>query len=76
METALKNNASAVLLAHNHPSGLALPSSEDVTTTRRIAAALDAVEILLTDHIIVADNDWVSLAQSGLYRAEECRLNL
>ena len=76
VETALKNNASAVILAHNHPSGLALPSSEDVTTTRRIAAALDAVEILLTDHIIVADNDWVSLAQSGLYRAEECRLNL
>lgn len=76
VETALKCNASAVILAHNHPSGLALPSGEDVATTRRIAAALDAVEILLTDHIIVADNDWVSLAQSGLYRAEECRMNL
>ena len=76
VETALKNNASAVILAHNHPSGLALPSGEDVATTRRIAAALDAVEIVLTDHIVVADNDWVSLAQSGLYRAEECRLNL
>jgi DNA repair protein RadC len=76
VETALKANATSAILAHNHPSGLALPSREDVQTTRRVAAALDAVEIELTDHIIVADQDWVSLAQSGLYRAEECRLNL
>ena len=76
VETALKANATSAILAHNHPSGLALPSREDVQTTRRVSAALDAVEIELTDHIIVADQDWVSLAQSGLYRAEECRLNL
>ena len=76
VELALKENATSVILAHNHPSGLAIPSSEDVQTTRRVALALDAVEIMLADHIIVADNDWVSLAQSGLYRAEECRLML
>ncbi len=76
VETALKANASTAILAHNHPSGLALPSREDVQTTRRVAAALDAVEIELTDHIIVADNDWVSLAQSGLYCPEECRLQV
>ena len=76
VELALKENATSVILAHNHPSGLAIPSSEDVQTTRRVALALDAVEIVLADHIIVADNDWVSLAQSGLYRAEECRLML
>jgi DNA repair protein RadC len=76
VETALKANASTAILAHNHPSGLALPSREDVQTTRRVAAALDAVEVELTDHIIVADNDWVSLAQSGLYRPEECRIML
>lgn len=76
VEMALKSNASSVILAHNHPSGLALPSGEDIQTTRRVAAALDAVEIHLTDHIIVADDDFVSLAQSGLYRADECRLTL
>lgn len=74
VEMALKANATSVILAHNHPSGLAIPSGEDIQTTRRVAVALDAVEILLADHIIVADNDWISLVQSGLYRSEECRL--
>ena len=74
VELALKSNATAVILAHNHPSGLAVPSGEDILTTRRVAMALDAVEISLVDHIVVADNDWTSLAQSGLYRADECRV--
>lgn len=68
VETALGVNATTVILAHNHPSGLALPSSEDVQTTHRVAAALETVDITLADHIIVADRDYVSLAQSGLYR--------
>lgn len=76
VEMALASRASSVVLAHNHPSGLALPSAEDVRTTRRVAAALDAVEIQLIDHIIVADDDYVSLAQSGLYRYEDCRLEV
>ena len=76
VELALKENATSVILAHNHPSGLAIPSGEDIQTTRRVSLALDAVEIGLVDHIIVADNDWVSLVQSGLYRADECRLML
>lgn len=70
VETALSANASVVILAHNHPSGVALPSHEDVLTTRRIAAALNAVEIQLADHIVVADGDYVSMAQSG-YRLDE-----
>ena len=74
VELALKSNATAVILAHNHPSGLAVPSGEDILTTRRVAMALDAVEISLVDHIVVADNDWTSLAQSGLYRSDECRV--
>lgn len=74
VETALGVNATSVVLAHNHPSGLALPSGEDVQTTRRVAMALDAVEIGLVDHLIVADDDFVSLAQSGLYSPDECRL--
>lgn len=76
METALSLNATSVVLAHNHPSGLALPSDEDVVTTRRIAMALDTVGIVLADHIVVADDDFVSLAQSQLYRPEECRMML
>jgi len=74
VEMALKANATSVILAHNHPSGLAIPSGEDVQTTRRVAMALDAVEIGLVDHIIVADSDWVSLSQSELYRQSECRI--
>ena len=74
VEMALKANATSVILAHNHPSGLAIPSGEDIQTTRRVALALDAVEIGLVDHIIVADQDWVSLGQSELYRQSECRI--
>ena len=76
VETALSVNASSVVLAHNHPSGLAIPSAEDVQTTRRVAAALEAVEVTLVDHLIVADEDYVSLVQSGLYRQEDCRMML
>lgn len=67
VETALGANASTVVLAHNHTSGLAIPSAEDVQTTRRIAKALSLVEITLADHIVVAEDDFVSLAQSGLF---------
>ena len=59
-----------MVLAHNHPSGVALPSADDVQTTRRIAAALSAVEINLIDHIVVAEGDFISMAQSG-YRFDE-----
>ncbi|MBQ2927114.1 MAG: DNA repair protein RadC [Oscillospiraceae bacterium] len=70
VETALSSNATTVILAHNHPSGVALPSTEDVQTTRRVAAALNAVEVHLADHIVVADGDYVSMVQSG-YRFDE-----
>ena len=73
VETALAANATTVVLAHNHPSGVALPSDEDLQTTRRIANALGAVEIHLADHIIVADDDYVSMAQSG-QRFHDCLL--
>ena len=67
VECALAANAISVVLAHNHPSGIALPSREDVETTRRLALALDAVGVILADHIIVADEDFVSLADSRLF---------
>ncbi len=62
---ALTASASAVVLAHNHPSGIALPSPEDRAATDRTRLALEAVGIRLEDHIIVADGDYVSLSQSG-----------
>ena len=65
VETALSANATTVILAHNHPSGIAVPSNEDIQITQRIAAALSAVEIHLADHIVVADGDYVSMVQSG-----------
>ncbi len=65
VETALTTNASTVVLAHNHPSGIALPSEEDIQTTRTVAMALGAVEVTLADHIVVADHDYVSMAESG-----------
>lgn len=65
LATALKYNASGVILAHNHPGGVALPSPEDIATTARVAQSLHAVGIALIDHIIVADLDFVSLADSG-----------
>ena len=69
VEIALNSNATSVVIAHNHPSGLALPSPEDEHTTAKVAKALAAVDIELADHIIVADDDYVSLAQSGrIYR--------
>lgn len=66
VETALGANATTVVLAHNHPSGVAVPSGEDMETTKRVAAALAAVEIHLADHIVVAEGDYVSMAQSGM----------
>lgn len=71
VETALNANATSVVLAHNHPSGLAIPSAEDIQTTRRLGKALYTVEITLVDHIVVADNDFVSIAQSGKYSPNE-----
>ena len=65
VENALLVSASAVILAHNHPSGIALPSSEDYATTERVQAALSMVGVTLVDHIIVADDDFVSMADSG-----------
>lgn len=69
-EIALGVNATTVVLAHNHPSGIALPSREDVSTTMRIAQALAALDVKLADHIIVADGDYVSMAQSGYFKPD------
>ena len=68
VEYALRYNASAVILAHNHPSGVALPSREDIVATAQIENALGAIGVTLVDHIIVADGDFVSMAENGTLR--------
>jgi len=66
VENAIRSNAVLVALAHNHPSGLAFPSQEDRVTTIQAREALDTVGIRLVDHIIVADDDFISMRQSGM----------
>lgn len=65
IQLALLYNARYAVLAHNHPSGVALPSTKDINSTKQVSDALKLVDISLIDHIIVADNDYVSLSQSG-----------
>lgn len=65
VEFALRVRATSVVLAHNHTSGIAVPSHEDIRTTRSVAEALDLVGVELADHIVVADDDFVSMLDSG-----------
>ena len=65
LENALRSRAVLVVLAHNHPSGVALPSHEDRTATEIVREALENVGVQLVDHFIVADNDYISMAESG-----------
>jgi len=68
VEYALSAGATNLILAHNHTSGIALPSREDMETTQRVRDALASVDVTLTDHIIVADDDFVSLADNGFFK--------
>lgn len=66
VKEALKVNAAAVILAHNHPSGIAEPSQADERITRRLKNALELVDIRLLDHLIVGDGRSTSLASRGM----------
>ena len=66
VENALLSGAAGVVLGHNHPSGVALPSAEDRAATLQVRDALATMDIRLLDHIIVADGDFVSMEASGL----------
>lgn len=63
---ALAHNAAALILAHNHPSGVAEPSHADEAITRRLRDALALVEVRLIDHLVVGDEQCTSLAERGL----------
>ena len=71
VEMALGCNASSIVLAHNHPGGLALPSYEDYDVTRYVANAMKMVEIQLADHVIFSDGDFVSMVQTGAFNPDE-----
>ena len=66
VKEALSVNAAAIIIAHNHPSGVAEPSQADERITKRLKSALELVDIRLLDHLIVADGTTVSLASRGL----------
>ena len=62
---ALRVKATSIIVSHNHTSGVAVPSQEDIDTTRALSQALALVGVLLTDHIVVAGNDFTSMLQNG-----------
>jgi DNA repair protein RadC len=66
VKMALAHNAAAVILAHNHPSGVAEPSQADIHLTRRLKDALALVDVRVLDHMIVGDGQITSLAEQGL----------
>ena len=63
---AVRANAPAIAIAHNHPSGDPTPSSADVTLTLELSRAAGILDIDLIDHLIIGDGRWVSLRRLGL----------
>ena len=66
VQTALEVNAAAVILAHNHPSGVAEPSESDRQITRKLMQALSLVDIRVLDHLVVSAKNVVSFAERDL----------
>ncbi|MDR9469310.1 DNA repair protein RadC [Marinospirillum sp.] len=66
VKLVLAHNAAAVILAHNHPSGIAEPSGSDEQITRRLKEALALVEVRVLDHLLIGDGEPVSFAARGL----------
>lgn len=66
VEAALRHKANSVILSHNHPGGSLTASGPDLDVTRRIRSALSAISIPVVDHVIVAGERYVSLAEQGL----------
>lgn len=68
IEIALRQNASSVIVGHNHPNGVAAPSKSDVNLTYELSRMMRAIDIELYDHIIVADGEYFSMASSDKFR--------
>ena len=67
VRSVLERNASAVILAHNHPSGIAEPSQSDATLTRRLRESLDLIDVRVLDHLVIGDGEYVSMSDRGLF---------
>lgn len=66
VKAALKHNATAVIFAHNHPSGDPEPSKADISLTRRLVEALALVDVRVLDHVVVGGVETISFAERGL----------
>ncbi len=66
VKTVLKHNAGAMILVHNHPSGVVEPSETDVSLTRRVREALALVDVRVLDHMVVTRGEVVSMSERGL----------
>lgn len=67
LQKVLKSGATTVVAAHNHPGGVAIPSVPDIEITKQLVEALSVISVNLIDHIIVANDDFVSMALSEKY---------
>lgn len=68
IEKTLQTGATSIVIAHNHPGGIALPSQSDVRMTEAIADALRTVSVKFIDHLIIAGDDYVSMASTTEYK--------
>lgn len=66
VKRALELNSTAIILVHNHPSGDPSPSDEDIVMTQEIKKAASALSVVLHDHIIVGNGQWLSFRKTGL----------
>ena len=63
---ATKHNSNSVIIAHNHPGGLALPSANDIKSTFKLRQVLRAMSIELVDHYVISSDDWVSFVDAHI----------
>jgi DNA repair protein RadC len=71
LQAAMRNGASYAVLAHCHPGGTLYPSHEDFAVTKQVQTAMGAVGVELVDHLIVADGDYLSMAEQGMMQTED-----
>ncbi len=79
LERALEHHSSAIILAHNHPGGDPHPSETDKSVTRELIFTCELLNVMVHDHLIIAENSYFSFAEYGMieeYRAEAKRLRL
>lgn len=69
IELCIKYNATQVILSHNHPSGVAVPSMNDFVTTKNVNIALKAINARLLDHIVIADKEYVSMGKNSQFKS-------